>query len=155
MSSAGCSPGGGGPTRRTGSRAGADVGVAVGIGVVFGSVITSVIVRFPFACSLWPDTLRAAARWLHRSAALVAAPLGHQKTVDPIRPTALVSALAALPPSLLPRPGHRSPVDSAAGRRAPVRHEGANEETHCRSDRSLLSGWLAGHQRAASAAVGG
>jgi hypothetical protein len=52
----------------------------------------------------------------------------------------------------LPRPGRRSPVDSAAGRRAPVRHEGADEESHCRLDRSLLNGGWSPDTRAASAA---
>jgi hypothetical protein len=55
----------------------------------------------------------------------------------------------------LPRPGHRSPVDSAAGRRAPVRHEGADEESHCRLDRSLLNGGpVAGHPRSVNRGLG-
>ena len=52
----------------------------------------------------------------------------------------------------LPRPGHRSPFDSAAVGRAPVRHEGADEESHCRLDRSLLNGGWSPGTRAASAA---
>jgi hypothetical protein len=52
--------------------------------------------------------------------------------VDPIRPTAPV-AFGGLTADVLPRPGHRSPVDVAADRRESLRHEGAGEMHAVRS----------------------
>jgi hypothetical protein len=57
---------------------------------------------------------------------------GHQKTVVPIRPTVRGVCLGGIAASLLPRPGHRSPVDVAAGWRESLRDEGADAEMHCR-----------------------
>src|SRR5687767_234949 len=87
-SSAGCSPGGGGPTRRSGSRAG------IGADALFGSFTTSIIVPSvpirPWGAQIKEPRPVGSVRgsWCARC--------GHQKTVDPIRPTALVSASAAL-----------------------------------------------------------
>ena len=74
MSSAGCSPAGGGPTWRSGCRTGATVAV------VFGSSMTSIIVvSVPFVPG--PENRRAAAR-CSRSAALVL-PVGASKNREP------------------------------------------------------------------------
>jgi len=83
--SAGSSPGGGGPTRRSGWRA------AAGIGALFGSSMTSIIVPIPFDSLSGAPVRRAAVRW-SPSVRGSRCPVGHQKAVDPIRPTARVSA---------------------------------------------------------------
>ena len=54
---------------------------------------------------------------------------------------------AVIPPVLLPRPGHRSPVKLAAGGREPVRDEGADAEVHCRQNAPLCWWLMAGHPR--------
>ena len=55
---------------------------------------------------------------------------GHQKTVDPIWPTARGSSVGGTAASVLPRPGHRSPVDSAAEWRGHAHDESADPEIH-------------------------
>src|SRR5688500_7046526 len=146
MSSAGCSPAGGGPTRRSGSRAGS------GAGALFGSFTTWIIVPSVPIRPCGPLTPRAASRWL--GPRLLVRPLWASKNRGPYPAHGSSVCFGGPPPTRLPRPGHRSPIDSAAIGRATVRHEGANEETHCRQIAPCFTviGWP-GHPRAARAAV--
>src|SRR5687767_7878063 len=86
-SSAGCSPDGGGPTCRSGSRTGAGTVIGPDAAVVFGLSITSVIVVSRSVPSGGPEHGESRGPLLSVRGSR-GAPLGHQKTVDLIRPTA-------------------------------------------------------------------
>jgi len=73
--------------------------------------------------------------------------------VNLIRPTARGVCVGGLTAVALPRPGHRSPVDSIAGRRESRRVDGEHAAMHFRQFAPRY-GWFGGRARgAASSAV--